>query len=85
MKFVFTKENLIDNINKLGPWSAYGLASEALRFYFPDEYNDDEDTSTAREAELLIEMGFKYWTDVIEKYHKDVGYSKLDPTYVNEY
>jgi len=31
--FVFTPENLIKNIKKIGPWSAFGLAEEAMFYY----------------------------------------------------
>ena len=40
-RFLFTPENLLENLHKLGPWSAYGLASVALQHYFPDEYDED--------------------------------------------
>jgi hypothetical protein len=74
----FTKENLIENIDELGTWSSYGLASLALRHYFPDEYLDDDDNgdqkTTEQEADLLNKLGCKYWTDAVIKYHTEVGY-----------
>ena len=63
----------------IGPWSLYGLASEALEHYFPDEYPDREtdegdEPSVQREVELLTSMGFAYWSDVVKKYHLEIGY-----------
>lgn len=82
----FTPENLLKNLNKLGGWSAYGLASQALRHYFPEEYSEDKFTSTQREVELLRKLGCRWWTDAIKKYHKEVGYKgEFDPAYVNEF
>jgi hypothetical protein len=51
-RFVFTPENLIQNIDKLGPWSAYGLAATALSRYFPDEYDEDGFCEVDREVEI---------------------------------
>ncbi len=82
-EFVFTPENLIENLDKLGAWSSYGLASIALQHYFPDEY-EPESPSTSREAELLEKLGFEFWGDVVVKYHNEVGYKILHPDYVNE-
>lgn len=86
-KFIFTPENLLDNLDKLGAWSAYGLASEALKYYFPEEYDENGDCDTIREAELSEKLGCKYWQDVIIKYQNEVGYKApngFDPKYVNE-
>jgi hypothetical protein len=86
-KFVFTPENLIDNLDKVGPWSMYALASMALEHYFPNEYPPCiESPSTAREAELLEKMGLKYWDDLVVKFAKEVGYKEpFNPEYVNEF
>ncbi len=87
-QFLFTSNNLIENIDKLGAWSAYGLASSALRHYFPDEYKDDEEPTTAREGEMLHELGLQYWHDIIIKYQTEVGYDAPDgfnQDYVNEF
>lgn len=84
-KFVFTPENLIDNIDKLGPWSAYSLASEALQHYFPEEYADDAWVPVQREVELLRKLGCELWRDAIIKYQKEVGYKELNHDIVNEY
>ena len=86
--FIFTTENLLANLDKLGAWSAYGLASEALQYYFPDSYDENGDCDTMREAELLTELGCKYWQDAIIKYHNEVGYiapNGFNPMCVNEY
>ena len=69
----FTPKNLIRNIHKLGPWSCYGLASSALEHYFPEEYKDGQ-CEIFRETQLVEKLGCKYWSDVIIKYHKEVGY-----------
>lgn len=83
--FIFTPENLIENIDMLGPWSCYGLASDALRHYFPEEY-EDKNISTAREAELLQKINGVSWHDAIIKYHNEVGFTleELGPVLVNE-
>ncbi len=87
-KFVFTPENLIENISKLGAWSSYGLASSALRHYFPNEYDENENCDTKREVELLYQLGLNSWQDVIIKYQTEVGYDAPDgfnTEAVNEY
>jgi hypothetical protein len=89
-KFVFTPENLLANIDKIGAWSAYGLATEALRHYFPDEYDEDGNCyyGSPREAELLSKIGCSTWQDAIIKYQKEVGYVAPDgfnTEVVNEY
>lgn len=73
-KFIFTPENLLENLDKLGAWSSYGLASSVLRHYFPDEYDVDEYCSVEREIELLSKLDCEYWQDAIKKYHNEVGY-----------
>lgn len=83
-KFIFTPENLIENIDKLGPWSSYGLASTALQHYFPEEYDENGYCDTFREADLLKKIGFTYWQEVVVKYQKEVGYAMFNPDAVNE-
>ena len=86
--FVFTPENLLENIDKLGAWSAYGLAIEALRYYFPDEYDADEVCDIQKEVELLTRLGCQGWQDAVEKYQKEVGYDApngFNQDAVNEY
>jgi len=73
-KFIFTPDNLLDNLDKLGAWSAYGLASSALLHYFPDEYDENGDCSIQREVELVEKLGCHSWQDVIIKYQNEVGY-----------
>lgn len=87
--FLFTSENLIENIEKLGPWSAYGLASSALMHYFPDAYDEDGNCKegTIMEVELCYKLGCAYWQDVIIKFQNEVGYNAPDgfnPDAVNE-
>jgi len=87
-RFLFTPENLLENLHKLGPWSAYGLASVALQHYFPHEYDEDGSCEVAREAELLQQLGCTNWDEAIVKYHKEVGYvapNGFDPDFVNQY
>ena len=87
-KFKFTPKNLIKNLDKLGAWSSYGLASSALQHYFPKEYSEDKYTSTQREVKLLEKLGCNYWQDVIIKYHTEVGYKApelANTDYVNAY
>lgn len=74
----FTPENIIENIDKIGPWSAYGLAEEALRHYFPEEFTDDKEWSAERNVELADKLGCQYWTDVIIKFQTEVGYNAPD-------
>jgi hypothetical protein len=83
----FTPDNLIDNLDKLGPWSTYGLASEALKHYFPEVYdNEDNPPSIHQEGHLVEEIGCKSWEDVIRKYHQEVGYTgNFDPGIVNKF
>lgn len=85
--FIFTPENLLDNLDKLGAWSSYGLASIALQHYFPEEYDQNDGCDTNREVELLEKLGVHYWQDAIVKYHKEIGYEAhrlSNAMYVNE-
>jgi len=87
-RFLFTPENLLDNLDKLGAWSSYGLASEALQYYFPDAYDEDGYCDTLEEVKLLNKLGCKYWQDAIVKYHTEVGYvspNGFNPDAVNEF
>jgi hypothetical protein len=85
--FTFTPENLIDNIDKLGRWSAYGLAVDALQHYFPDDYEDEDNApDVEQEVKLLDKSGCQYWHDLVVKYHKEVGYKgPFNPDAVNEF
>lgn len=86
--FVFTPDNLLDNLEKLGAWSSYGLASSALKHYFPEEYDEDGYCDTLKECELLGRLGCNTWQDVIAKYQNEVGYDAPDgfnPLAVNQY
>jgi hypothetical protein len=87
-RFLFTPGNLLENLEKLGPWSAYGLAVEALQHYFPDAYDEDEYCDTAKEVEMLYKLGCNSWQDAIIKYQKEVGYvapNGFNPGAVNEF
>lgn len=88
MDLNITPENLIENIEKIGPWSIYGLATYALQHYFPNEYDEDDSCDTQREVQLLYELGFDCWQDVVIKYQKEVGYNApygFNPDAVNEF
>ena len=73
-EFMFTPENLLANIEKLGAWSSYGLASVALQHYFPEEYDKDGYCETVKECQLLGKLGCEYWHEAIIKYQNEVGY-----------
>jgi len=86
-KLIITPENLIENIDKIGAWSIYGLATEALQHYFQHEYDENDSCDTHREVQLLQELGFNCWQDIVIKYQKEVGYNAPDgfnPDAVNE-
>jgi hypothetical protein len=85
-RLVFTPNNLIDNLDKLGPWSIYFLASEALKQFFPEVYKNG-DLSVQEEAKLMEEMlGCQHWDEVVLKYQNEIGYKgPFNPDYVNEY
>lgn len=86
--FIFTTYNLIDNLDKLGPWSSYGLASMALEHYFPGIEELEGLELIEAECLCLEIMGFEYWDDVIKKYHTEIGYKPengiFSPKFVNE-
>lgn len=87
-KLIITSDNLIENIDKIGAWSIYGLATEALKHYFPHEYDENDNCDTYREVELLRELDLDYWQDVVIKYQKEVGYKApygFNPDAVNEF
>jgi hypothetical protein len=75
---LFTTENLLDNLDQLGAWSSFGLAEEAIKYYYPDEFHEENGCPSGRVAELLHEMGFRFWHEVIQKYHTEVGYKPLN-------
>lgn len=85
--FIFTVENLLDNLDKLGPWSMYALASEALSFYYPDLYNDEtgECPEVMEEVELTKKLGCQYWDELVIKFHKEIGYKPLDGIFSSDY
>ncbi len=87
-EFQFTPENIIENIEKVGAWSSYGLAGTALKHYFPDEYDEEGYCEVERENELLHSLDCNYWHDLIIKFQKEVGYNAhngFSKEYVNEY
>lgn len=82
---MITIENLVEKIDEIGPWTAYGLAKEALRYYFPEKYNDEEEEDSTKEMELMSKLGCKYLQDIIVKYHKEIGYKGFFNNQINEY
>lgn len=88
--FLFTPENLLENLEKLGGWSSYGLACIALAHYFPDIYDDEDGRSgpdVLEEIKLIEEIGCKTWHDVIIKFQTEVGYDApngFNPIFVND-
>ena len=87
-KFQFTTDNLLANLDKLGTWSSYGLASSALMHWFPSEYDENDNCDVNREIELMQSIGCNSWQDVIVKYHTEIGYQVeggvFNPIAVNE-
>jgi len=86
-RFLFTPANLIENLDKIGPWSAYGLATTALQHYFPESYDEEGNCPIIEEVKLLNKLGCEDWHDAIIKYHKEVGYiapNGFDRHLVNE-
>ena len=86
---IFTPQNLIQEIKKIGAWSAYGLATEALQYYFPEEYNEDGDCieGAKKECELLYKLDCNSWQDVIIKYQNEIRYKckEFNQIAVNEH
>jgi len=82
---IFTPDNLIENIDKIGAWSIFSLAETALQHYYPNEFDEDGECETTRCAELVNEMGLNYWQDVVIKYQNEVGYKckEFSTDYVN--
>jgi hypothetical protein len=85
MNFIFTKHNLLNNLEKIGGWSSYGLAIEALQYYFPHEYDEIEGCDIDRELYLMNLLNCGTWQEIIIKYHIEVGFENFNPEYVNEY
>jgi len=86
--FFFTPENLLSNLDKLGPWSTYGLAVEALQYYFPDSYDENGYCDSMEEVKLLDKLECQYWSDAVVKYQNEVGYVRpngFNPDAVNEF
>ncbi len=89
-----TPENLLSVLEGkeeeifIGGWSRYALAEIALPHYFPDKYNEEESSPTIMvESEMIKEIGCQSWEDIIEKYHKEIGYTQeqlADTQLVNE-
>lgn len=86
-EFVFTPDNLLDNLHRVGYKSTYGLASIAIAHYYP-EIGELEDPifRINKEVAAIEKLGCKTWEDVITKYHTEVGYKGPFKTEsVNEY
>jgi len=85
--FIFTPDNLLDNLDKLGAWSSYGLACEAFEYYFPEykEKRDKNKDDIYFELKLLERLRCNNWQCAIIKYHKEIGYKNFREGMVNEY
>jgi 3-phenylpropionate/cinnamic acid dioxygenase small subunit len=89
-QFIFTPDNLLDNLDKLGAWSSYGLAEEAIYHYFPHVKRIRDTARQIQEMCRISEvMGNYQWQDWIKKYQKEVGYKRptgfFDEGAVNQY
>jgi hypothetical protein len=82
---VFTPENLLDNIESLGPWSSYALAEIAICHYFPDVRKIKKPVDLIKAMSDLCFIYEMYWSDWIIMYHNDIGYKRINPRFVNEY
>lgn len=71
----FKPANIIKNIHKIGAWSAYGLAEEAIEHYHPSikRFKNDVTKLLERQVHFSQKRGFT-WHDWIVKYQKEVGY-----------
>jgi hypothetical protein len=78
-----TTENLLDNLESLGPWSRFGLAEKAFKHYYP-WYSGLYEMNP---VSAITAMATKEedWDKLIERYHKEEGYRFLSPDYVNEF
>lgn len=84
----YTPENIIQNLENVGPWSSYYLAEIALQHYFPEECKGETYCEPSRMVELADELGCPYWQDLIIKYQNEVGYDApdgFDIEYVNQH
>jgi hypothetical protein len=81
-----TAENLFENMDRLGPWSLYTLAEEAMFYYFPYlKRIKDPAKQIGRMCEISNEYGIVTWMDWIILYHIDVGYKHFNDDYVNAF
>lgn len=82
MSFVFTPENLIDNLDKIGGWSLLSLSETAIAYYHPHLKPKDE-----FERMDIVQMinAEPDWYDVVKRYHLEIGYTtEINPDVVNE-
>jgi hypothetical protein len=88
--FQFTPDNLLDNLERIGPWSAYALAEVAIEHFHPSvkKYKNDPLKLIERQVHFCNKAGNFTWHDWIVKYQKEVGYNSpngFDKDFVNEY
>lgn len=79
----FTPKNLIKNINKIGPWSLYGLAEQAIEHYYP-EYKRLSRNKPAEGPGIMAKL-CDDWHGIVIRYQKEVGYKEFRKGYVNEF
>ena len=80
-----TPENLINNMQQLGPYSRFYLAEVAFKHYYGwyrGMYEIDP-------VQAINEMSEKEpdWDKLIERYHQEEGYTEhsLNPDFVNKF
>lgn len=86
-EFIFTPENLLENLKKLGPWSSFYLAEKSIEYYHPE----CKEMDMVKKIDYMASLKCKgkkntNWHDWIVRYQKEVGYkSRFSPKYVNAY
>lgn len=76
----FTPENIVENLDKIGPWSMYYLAEIAFYHFFQDEM---EPKDTVERLQFMADKGD--WPGMVKKYAAEVGYTKFKKGCVNRF
>ncbi len=77
-------ENIIENIDKIGAWSLYGLAETAINHFYPEYKKLYSEDRPAESASIMAKL-CDDWHGIVVKYQKEVGYKKFRKGYVNEF
>jgi hypothetical protein len=86
--FQFAPDNLLDNLNRLGPWSQFALAEEAIYYYYP---RIKRMTNTIKQIQAMADLCLEYdmyWVDWIITFQMDKGYKRnagFSRDYINEW